>query len=977
MENGGLAFRLLGTYTFTGTLLHVELSNMADGNVIAGPILVERVSDGTKSRVQNNRDPQTLVPILPAPGVPDPYADDGASWTDLAYPTGTGHDPLWESALLRPAFKELFTDWQNGALNFPDLGDPTVSDPNSTSIAKAELPSHATPFGRFAPPADIEYSILGGTNLTLRFVEDGLGQDVLQLYDNDAASVVADYLIGDDTVLAVKIHPSIDLGTLSVGGQFEDTLTLDLGFTGTPDAGARPSLHITFDGADEILPDDLTSVNDRLIVQTTGGTPFTLGALDIQSTEAVEVNGNISVLGEMSIDVAASDAAQYSALVDLVWANSTAAVDVLGGTINAGSVYLTAVSTQILNVAGFELGGFQVGVLNSISNARVSVEGSSSIVTTSGGINIGASSAVLAHNVLASDPGGDADTDAAVASTTVFTDAFARVSGTATLDSAAEVIVTAGNSADSKAIADGSAGGAGATLGFSLVIADTEASIDEGATVVDASSMTVTANADFTLDVQSKATPGGTSSEEAGLITIDPSAPGVVDTGADSIDLGADHGLKDGDRVVYHHGDGGSDIGGLEDGKAYFVNMTDNEAKLYNTKDQAVAGGTEGLRDLTSTGAGTAHTIKKTSRTQSTLADPNQDGNTEDAAKTSDGEVKFAAALAGAGLESNTRAFVGSSAPLTTTGALTIDSQSAASVSAKADGSSTVTEEGSTNLGIAVGVSVGVLTTEATVGGTGLVTAGSLTAQAHMKGADTFVAEATSGASGGDTGVAGALAVNVVTSRVEAKIADGTSVVITGGGDVSITAKNEVSTNTKSTGKQEGGGDTGVGASVALNIVDTDTLALVGTGAVITGADEVNMSATSKNDSDTTAQGGSAGGTAVTPVVSIALMFDDTAAETRTGGVLTLTGALAATATHEGDINTNAAGEAEGTDTAVGASLGLTIAAEMVAVALMRNVTAGGRHRRHLARHLPLAHQREGERGRRRGRRPRLDGGRR
>ena len=74
-------------------------------------------------------------------------------------------------------------------------------------------------------------------------------------------------------------------------------------------------------------------------------------------------------------------------------------------------------------------------------------------------------------------------------------------------------------------------------------------------------------------------------------------------------------------------------------------------------------------------------------------------------------------------------------------------------------------------------------------------------------------------------GVAGALAINVVVSRVEAFIADGTSVVITGGGDVTITATNEVSTTTKASGKQEGGGDTGVGASVALNIVDMDTLA--------------------------------------------------------------------------------------------------------------------------------------------------------
>ena len=83
--------------------------------------------------------------------------------------------------------------------------------------------------------------------------------------------------------------------------------------------------------------------------------------------------------------------------------------------------------------------------------------------------------------------------------------------------------------------------------------------------------------------------------------------------------------------------------------------------------------------------------MTKTSRTQSALADPNQAGNTEDAAATSDGEVKFAAALAGAGLESNTLAFVGSSAPLTTTGALTINSQSAASVSS--DRSSVISDQ--------------------------------------------------------------------------------------------------------------------------------------------------------------------------------------------------------------------------------------------------------------------------------------------
>src|SRR5882672_2908776 len=43
VEEDGLAYRLLGTYTFTTSMLGVELSNVADGHVIAGPLLIERV----------------------------------------------------------------------------------------------------------------------------------------------------------------------------------------------------------------------------------------------------------------------------------------------------------------------------------------------------------------------------------------------------------------------------------------------------------------------------------------------------------------------------------------------------------------------------------------------------------------------------------------------------------------------------------------------------------------------------------------------------------------------------------------------------------------------------------------------------------------------------------------------------------------------------------------------------------------------
>lgn len=43
---------------------------------------------------------------------------------------GNGHFPVWESCLLRPAFRGLFLDWENGADRFPDLNDEISPDPS-------------------------------------------------------------------------------------------------------------------------------------------------------------------------------------------------------------------------------------------------------------------------------------------------------------------------------------------------------------------------------------------------------------------------------------------------------------------------------------------------------------------------------------------------------------------------------------------------------------------------------------------------------------------------------------------------------------------------------------------------------------------------------------------------------------------------------------------------------------------------------
>ena len=150
-EHDGMAFALLGTFQVTNGTLRVELNNALDAtdNVIAGPVLVVPTA-GTAFRIQNDRDPSTLA-ALPGNG----YSDNDASWTDLVYPVSPGNNPLWESELLRPGFRALFTDWRSGGLDFPDLGDATSPDPNTAPIEKDQKGSFATPFTPFAAVASL------------------------------------------------------------------------------------------------------------------------------------------------------------------------------------------------------------------------------------------------------------------------------------------------------------------------------------------------------------------------------------------------------------------------------------------------------------------------------------------------------------------------------------------------------------------------------------------------------------------------------------------------------------------------------------------------------------------------------------------------------------------------------------------------------------------------------------------------------
>ncbi len=77
---------------------------------------------------------------------------------------------------------------------------------------------------------------------------------------------------------------------------------------------------------------------------------------------------------------------------------------------------------------------------------------------------------------------------------------------------------------------------------------------------------------------------------------------GDVNTTTEEITLGAGHGLTSGDAVLYN--DGASGISGLTNGTVYYVSVSTNVIKLYETNAEALAdgGAGSGLLDLDSVG---------------------------------------------------------------------------------------------------------------------------------------------------------------------------------------------------------------------------------------------------------------------------------------------------------------------------------------------------------------------------------------
>ena len=346
------------------------------------------------------------------------------------------------------------------------------------------------------------------------------------------------------------------------------------------------------------------------------------------------------------------------------------------------------------------------------------------------------------------------------------------------------------------------------------------------------------------------------------------------------------------------------------------------------------------ISNETSAGAGDAPSGTNTTTSTPPSASAS-DGNSSSGTK-----ISVAAAIAVNASSSTAQATIPANTVIDASGLLTLASSNTTTGSATATGGAVTSGSSGIAIGAAVAVNYDPAINEATIATGDTITAKGVTLSAINTGAnsptDAFTATTQSGAGGGKIGIAGSVAINIVNDTTEALISP-SAAVNAGGGDVTMTAADAATVTTSATPSVDTTGTKfGLGASVALAIVNDSVTAELGNGATLTGANNLSLSATSSDTVATTAQMGSSGSVAITPSIAISIVHNTTKADLGTVGSspLSIGGNLTVSAVHDGNTSDSAMANATGESAAIGAGLALTFATDTTTATTSQNITA-------------------------------------
>jgi hypothetical protein len=687
--------------------------------------------------------------------------------------------------------------------------------------------------------------------------------------------------------------------------------------------------------------------------------------------------------GGSSVSVAASLALNFS--------DAVAKAAILTGTVDAESVALAsraqgdgkaiADSKATDGNAGATAVGIAVAInIAGVTNEAIFAAGTTTTATTGG---ISASATMLGGDptpthdfqakAISGASGGDTGVAGSFALNISETDTQAAIASGATVNAGTgNVTLTAASKTasdvEARATSDGGKTGVGVSIGINIADNETQARVDGVLAGGAAMTMTATGTHGATTTVASggKAKNGTGVGGSFSLAVVDNLTRAAIASAMTPIGLsGALTMSATGQGTTTTFADGDALGSGTAVGAAIALAFVDDIAEA-TTARSITAGGAVSLTavsegsSITTAEASAEGAAKDQGADKGTTADQQKGKATDlanaksgksdgtDATKTSakDGEggsVSVAASLAVNVSDAVARAAILAGTVNAASAALT--SRAQGDGKAIADSKATNPASGSTGVGIAVAINVAGVTNEALFGaGTTTVTTGGASARALMTAGagdkSEFAAKATSGASGGDTGVAGSFALNISETRTRGAIVSGASV-DGGTGDITLaaTAVTDAQVEAKAT---TDGGKTGVGVSIGINVADNLTRARA--DGTLTGGDDVTLTATGTHGADTKATSGAKAknGTGVGGAVAIAVIDNVTEAVLGTGNALDITGTLTATATNTGISTTEAAGDALGDSVAVGAAIALAFVDDSALAATARNITADG-----------------------------------
>ena len=442
---------------------------------------------------------------------------------------------------------------------------------------------------------------------------------------------------------------------------------------------------------------------------------------------------------------------------------------------------------------------------------------------------------------------------------------------------------TTDNTVTVKAAVDGGGNtiGFGASAGFAIDDNTTSAKIKDGAGVTNAKKVTVSST---TTDTLKNEVEGGTGGGKAitvvaGVSIANLTTEATVGSGlavlmlvgsGGVLNISATQTAKSSTKAK------GASKGNISVGAALALNIADNA--VLASLARSVSGATDvtvsasGRSESTSEATASAEGAKKADDPTAPKVDEQKtaqqgagdDAATRNGAKDSNGKaipdaaskdgngnsvkVSVAAAIAYNSVSTSSTASIADGVTITATGAVKVSATANTDAKATSDGSAKIADADKSSNTFAVGVAVSVndvdVVNAASIGN-GNVTAAGITIEAVMKDVSgdkqhKYESEATSGASDGKVGIAGAFAGDFVDTSTSA-VAKG-HLTTTGGGEVKVEAKNDELIDAKATAKVVTAKTLGVGASIAVNQATNtvhaslDAATVNSTGAVILDA---------------------------------------------------------------------------------------------------------------------------------------------